>query len=182
MDRIIIFVVLSILIIIVSWRTLPNYKTHGFYRFMSWECIAWLISSNYKGWFIDPFSIQQIFSWIFLIISGYLIIAGVILMKRIGKPDKNRDKKTLYEFEQTTQLVDKGIFKYIRHPLYSSLLFLTWGILLKNPTLGLSIVSLISTLFLYFTAINDEKECKEFFGDKYVDYMKRSKRFIPYIF
>ena len=182
MDRIVIFVVLSVIIVIVSRRTLLNYKTHGFYRFISWECIAWLISANYKVWFTDPFSIQQVFSWIFLIISAYLVIAGVILMKRIGKPDKNRDKKTLYEFEQTTELVDKGIFKYIRHPLYSSLIFLTWGILLKNPTIELSVVSLISTIFLYFTAIYDEKECKIFFGDRYVDYMNRSKRFIPYIF
>lgn len=131
---------------------------------------------------MDPFSIRQVFSWIFLIISVYLVVAGVILMKRIGKPEKNRDKKTLYEFEQTTELVDKGIFKYIRHPLYASLIFLTWGILLKNPTPELSIVSLVSTVFLYVTAIYDEKECKIFFGDKYSDYMKRSKRFIPYIF
>ena len=49
-------------------------------------------------------------------------------MKRIGKPDKKRNTKNLYQFEQTTELVDKGIFKYIRHPLYSSLIFLTWGI------------------------------------------------------
>jgi len=182
MDKIIIFVVLSVLIVIVSWRTLLNYKTHGFYRFISWECIAWLITSNYKVWFVVPFSIRQIFSWIFLIISIYLVVAGVILLKRIGKPDKNRDKKTLYKFEQTTELVDKGIFKYIRHPLYSSLLFLTWGILLKNPTPELFVVSFISTIFLYFAAIFDEKECIVFFGDKYSDYMKRSKRFIPYVF
>jgi protein-S-isoprenylcysteine O-methyltransferase Ste14 len=182
MDRIIIFIVLSILIVVVSWRTLFNYKSHGFYRFISWECVAWLLSTNYKDWFTNPFSIQQIFSWIFLIISGYLIIAGVILMKKIGKPDKSRDKKTLYEFEQTTELVDEGIFKYIRHPLYSSLLFLTWGIFLKNPTLELFLISLISTIFLYYTAIYDEKECKIIFGDKYNEYMKRSKRFIPYVF
>lgn len=81
MDKIIIFVVLSVLIVIVSWRTLLNYKTHGFYRFISWECIAWLISSKYKVWFIVPFSIRQIFSWIFLIISIYLVVAGVILLK-----------------------------------------------------------------------------------------------------
>lgn len=178
----IIFVILSIFIVIVSWKTLLNYKTHGFYRFVSWECIAWLISANYKDWFIDPFSIQQIFSWILLIISAYLVIAGVMFMKKIGKPLMNRDKETLYKFEQTTELVDKGIFKYIRHPMYSSLLFLTWGILLKNPTPGLLIVSLISTVFIYFTALHDEKECKVFFGDKYVEYMKRSKRFIPYVF
>jgi protein-S-isoprenylcysteine O-methyltransferase Ste14 len=149
---------------------------------LSWECIAWLISSNYKVWFSHPFSVRQLFSWVFLLLSVYLVVAGVILMKKMGKPNINRDKKTLYEFEKTTELVDKGIFKYIRHPLYASLLFLSWGILLKNPTLALSVVAISSTLFLYITAIYDEKECKVFFGDKYIDYMKRTKRFIPFIF
>ena len=94
----------------------------------------------------------------------------------------DRNEKSLYQFEQTTELVDKGIFKYIRHPLYSSLLFLTWGIFLKNPAPVLFYISLLSTIFLYLTAIFDEKECILFFGDKYKEYMKRSKRFIPYIF
>ncbi|MDD2687925.1 MAG: hypothetical protein PHI54_05690, partial [Bacteroidales bacterium] len=110
MEKYVIFGILSILIIGISWRTLFNFKSHGFYRFISWECIAWLFASNYKYWFENAFSLNQIFSWIFLIISGYLIIIGVILMKRIGKPDKNRNTKNLYQFEQTTELVDKGIF------------------------------------------------------------------------
>jgi protein-S-isoprenylcysteine O-methyltransferase Ste14 len=106
----------------------------------------------------------------------------VILIKKIGKPKNNRNEKSLYQFEQTTEIVDKGIFKYIRHPLYSSLIFLTWGIFLKNPTLELLFITLLSTTFLYLTAIFDEKECINFFGDKYIEYMKRSKRFIPYFF
>ena len=103
-------------------------------------------------------------------------------MKKIGKPKNIRNEKSLYQFEQTTEIVDKGIFKYIRHPLYSSLIFLTWGIFLKNPTIELLIITFLSTTFLYLTAIFDEKECIDYFGDKYIGYMKRSKRFIPYIF
>lgn len=182
MEKYVIFGILSILIIGISWRTLFNFKSHGFYRFISWECIAWLFASNYKYWFENAFSLNQIFSWIFLIISGYLIIIGVILMKRIGKPDKNRNTKNLHQFEQTTELVDKGIFKYIRHPLYSSLIFLTWGIFFKNLTLELFIITLLSMVMFYITAIFDEKECIVYFGDKYKEYMKRSKMFIPYIF
>lgn len=181
MDRIIIFLALSIPVIIISWRTLFNLKSHGFFRFLSWECIIWLFAANYKYWFVDPFSINQIFSWISLIISAYLIIAGVILMKKRGRPNSDRNEKALYSFEKTTELVDKGIFKYIRHPLYSSLLFLTWGIFLKNLTFELLLISLLSTIFLFQTAILDEKECIAYFGDKYIEYMKRSKRFIPYI-
>ncbi|MCE4565590.1 isoprenylcysteine carboxylmethyltransferase family protein [Maribellus sp. CM-23] len=182
MDRIIIFAVLSLLVVAVSWRTIFKLKSHGFYRFISWLCIAWLISTNYRTWFTDPFSIRQIFSWIFLLISAYLVIAGVILLKKTGKPKRDRNDKSLYQFEQTTELVDTGIFKYIRHPLYSSLLFLTWGVFLKNPTLWLSLMTALSSVFLYLTALVDEKECIDFFGDKYIEYMKRSKRFIPFIF
>ena len=103
-------------------------------------------------------------------------------MRKIGKPARDRNDKTLYRFEQTSQLVDRGIFNYIRHPLYASLLFLTWGIYLKHITLPLLVVALLSTVFLYLTAIADEKECMVYFGDSYKDYMKRSKRFIPYLF
>ena len=181
MNRIIFFLILSMPVIVISWRTIFNIKSHGFFRFFSWECIIWLFATNYKYWFDDPFSINQIFSWIFLIISGYLVIVGVILMKKVGKQGNNRNEKTLYQFEKTTELIEQGIFKYIRHPLYSSLLFLTWGIFLKNFSIELLIVSMLSTVFLYLTATFDEKECIAFFGDKYIEYMKKSKRFIPYI-
>lgn len=177
----IIFGILSLPVIIISWRALFNIKSHGFYRFLSWECILLLFANNYKYWFDYPFSVNQIISWVLLFISGYLVIAGVLLMKKIGKPEENRNEKILYQFEKTTQLIDTGIFKFIRHPLYSSLIFLTWGIFFKNPTLELLGVALLSTLFLYFTAIFDEKECIIFFGDKYREYMKRSKMFIPFI-
>jgi len=182
MDRYIIFGILSIFILAISWRTLFSFKSHGFYRFFSWECIAWLFAANYKYWFKNAFSFNQILSWFFLITSVYLVIYGAIIMKKAGKPDKKRGEKNLYQFEQTTEMIDTGIFRYIRHPLYSSLLFLTWGIFFKNLTPELLIVTLLSTTFLYLTAVYDEKECINFFGEKYTRYMKRSKRFIPYLF
>jgi protein-S-isoprenylcysteine O-methyltransferase Ste14 len=181
MERIVIFAILSIPVIIISWRTLFNLKSHGFFRFISWECILWLAASNYKFWFDNPFSIEQIFSWAFLILSAYLVIAGALQMKKSGKQTRERNDKELFQFEQTSELVDSGIFKYIRHPLYSSLIFLTWGIFLKNTSVELLIISILSTVFLFLTAIFDEKECMKYFGNKYNEYMKRSKRFIPFI-
>ena len=181
MKTLIIFGLLSLPILIMSWRSLFHITSHGFYRFFSWECIIWLFVNNYKFWFVNPFCIKQIFSSIFLLLSGYLVIRGAILLIKIGKPVPNRDNKMLYPFEKTSELVDKGVFKYIRHPLYSSLLFLTWGLFLKNTLSGLLFIAVLSTIFLYLTAIFDEKECIKHFGDKYHEYMKRSKRFIPFI-
>lgn len=181
MDKLIAFGILSIPVILISWRTLFNRKSHGFYRFFSWECILWLTVSNFEFWFDDPFSLYQITSWVFLIISAYLVIAGVMLLKKAGKPIQNREENTLYRFEKTSELIQNGVYKYIRHPLYSSLIFLTWGIFLKNPGGLLLIVSLLSTIFLYLTAIFDEKECIIYFGEKYSDYIKRTRMFIPFI-
>ena len=181
MESLIIFVVLSVPVIIVSWRTLFNLKSHGFYRFFGWECIILLFAVNYKTWFANPLSLHQIFSWIFLCLSAYLVVAGAILLNRAGKSTNNRKDESLYQFEKTSELIETGIFKYIRHPLYSSLIFLTWGIFLKNPNYHLLFVSLISTAFLYLTARCDERECIEFFGNEYVEYMKRTKLFIPFL-
>ena len=88
----------------------------------------------------------------------------------------------LLEFEKTTSLVDSGIYRYIRHPMYSSLLFLAWGIFLKHPGAGLFAVVLFTSLSLLETALTDEKECVAYFGNTYKDYMKRTSRFIPFIF
>lgn len=182
MTRFIIFLVLSIPITIVSWRTIFDTKSQGFYRFFSWECIIWLFASNYLFWFVEPFSLNQIFSWILLFLSIYLVVAGVLTLKKGRNSESVRNEETLYKFEKTTELVESGIFKYIRHPLYTSLLFLTWGIFLKNPVVELFIISVLSSVFLYFTAYFDEKECISYFGEKYQTYMKKTKRFVPYIF
>lgn len=182
MSKLIVFGILSLMVVIISWRTMFDSKTHGFYRFFSWICMSWLFASNYKFWFVDPFGIPQIISWILLFYSAYLVIAGILLIKYIGKPSSDRDEKNLFGFEKTTQLIETGVFRHTRHPLYASLIFVTWGIFLKNPQISLLIISLLSTFFLYITSRYDEKECINYFGEKYRNYMKRTKMFIPFIF
>lgn len=181
MERLIVFMILSVPIIIISWRTLFHVKSHGFYRFLAWEGILWLLVSNITFWFTHPLGWNQLISWTLLIIAGVFVITGVVTMKRKGRPSKTRSDQTLYAFEKTTRLVDTGIFHYIRHPLYSSLLFLCWGAFFKQMNFELFIVSVATSIFLYFTALSDEKECIKTFGNDYTEYKKRTKRFIPFI-
>jgi protein-S-isoprenylcysteine O-methyltransferase Ste14 len=181
MENLILFGILSIPVIAISWRALFTANSHGFYRFFGWEGILWLAVNNYKYWFTDPFSSHQIISWILLINAGYLVVAGIFVFKQYGRIDAKRDEKILFGFEKTTELVDRGIYRHIRHPLYASLIYLTWGILFKNPTPGLIMVSVLATLFFYITSRLDEKECIAYFGDKYSEYMTRSKMFVPFI-
>lgn len=181
MEKLIIFGMLSIPVIIISWRSLFSLKNHGLYRFISWECIIWLTVDNIIYWFKNPICVRQIFSWIFLLYGTYLVFIAIILMRKIGKPQTSRNDGTLYQFEKTTELINTGVYKYIRHPMYGSLLFLTWGIALKNMTVLVIVISVISSVALYITARMEEKEDIAFFGDRYKEYMKHSKMFVPYI-
>ena len=181
MSSLILFCILSLPVVLISWRSLSDYQSHGFYRFFGWECIIWLLAFNYKFWYADPFGLNQVISWILLFGSLYYVIAGFVLLKKSGKAEIGEGRESLFRFEKTTELVKTGIFKFIRHPLYGSLIFLAWGIFLKNATGPLLFVTIASTVFLYLTALRDEKECLEYFGEPYSEYMKHTKMFIPFL-
>lgn len=170
----------SIILISISWKSLREPHSHGFYRFFAWESILLLFIVNIKYWFRNPFSWYQLIAWILLIASLIPLGLGVYSLQTRGKQAENRaGDDSLYAFEKTTELVTTGIYKHIRHPLYSSLLLLAWGIFFKLPSLIGITLTLIATLFLVATAITDETECVRFFGKEYVDYMKNTKMFIP---
>ena len=40
----------------------------------------------------------------------------------------------------------------------------------------MTLVALLSSILLWFTAMGDEKECIAYFGDSYSDYMKGHKK------
>jgi protein-S-isoprenylcysteine O-methyltransferase Ste14 len=180
--KIIIFVFASIGIVWVSQSALRDPQHHGFYRFFAWEAILVLLLMNVDDWFGDPFSFRQIISWSFLILSLVLIYQAVRLFRRRGKIDQGRNEPALVGIEKTTELVTTGIYHYIRHPFYSSLLFLCWGIFLKNIKWIGIILTLITTVFLIVTARKEESENLKYFGKKYQEYMRQTKRFVPYLF
>jgi protein-S-isoprenylcysteine O-methyltransferase Ste14 len=175
------FAISAGLIIIFSRHVIFKPKSHGFYRFFGWIGVAWLFVNNYTYWFADFFSVYNIISWIFLLYATYIVIAGIILMKLKGKADGSRKDNSLYGFESTTELIETGLYKYIRHPLYGSLVFITWGIFFKHPEISLLVISVIATAAFFATMIIEEKENVAYFGEKYRSYMKRSKMIVPFL-
>lgn len=84
--------------------------------------------------------------------------------------------------EKTSRLVTTGVYRYVRHPLYSSLLFLGWGMAFKFPSWLDAGLALLCTFFLIATARIEERENVAYFEDEYVEYIGRSKMFIPFVF
>jgi protein-S-isoprenylcysteine O-methyltransferase Ste14 len=181
--KLIAFVILSICLIYISWGSLRSPRSHGFYRFFAWEFILALFLLNVDSWFRDIFAWHQLISWFLLIVSIIPLVFGVRSLTDQGKPVEERSgEPQLIGFEKTSTLVDTGIYHYIRHPLYSSLLFLVWGIFFKVPTWFGALLAIAATLLLLATAKADETECIRFFGPVYETYLKKTKRFVPFLF
>jgi len=183
MGKLIAFLGLSIGIIYISRASLRAPRSHGFYRFFAWEIILALFLLNVDDWFHNPLTWHQIISWFLLSISIVPLAFGIHSLATRGKPEGHRqDDGQLLTFEKTTVLVTTGIYQYIRHPLYSSLLLLTWGVFFKVPAWPGGLLALAATLLLVATARADEVECLRFFGSTYQEYMKHTRMFVPFLF
>jgi protein-S-isoprenylcysteine O-methyltransferase Ste14 len=166
----------------VSWSSLRDVRTHGFYRFFGWEAILALILLNFDCWFCEPFSAHQAISWPLLIASLFLAILGARSLRRVGRPSDKRVDQHLIGVEKTTNLITVGVYRYIRHPIYASLLLLAWGVFFKEISpLGAGL-ALVATVVLVLTAKIEEAENVRFFGAAYKDYMRRTRMFIPFLF
>lgn len=176
-----IFILGTAILTFISCPALKRPKSHGFYRFFAWELLLISLLFNLAGWFEHPFAWHQLISWILLSISLALVISGGILLHRIGRLDASRNDPALLGMEKTSRLVTTGLYRYIRHPLYSSLLFLGWGMFFKSPSWVDAGLVLLCTFFLLVTAHMEERENINFFGDEYIEYIQHSRMFIPYI-
>lgn len=179
--RIFLFLTLTTALALLSRRTLMSPTQHGFHRFFAWVAILALLLGNIDHWFVDRYSPRQLLSWLLLGISIYLVAHGAVLLGRHGHADPARPGAALFRFEKTTRLVRVSVYRFIRHPLYGSLIFLAWGIYLKNPNVAGAGLALVATLFMVLTARVEEGECIRYFGRSYREYMDRTRMFIPYL-
>ncbi|MDM0035864.1 isoprenylcysteine carboxylmethyltransferase family protein [Variovorax sp. J22P271] len=175
------FVVVSSVLLYISRGAMTRPRSHGFYRFFAWECILGLIWINLPVWGADPLALPQRVAMVLFMASVWLPVHAFRLLRRHGHPGEARQDEALIGFEKTTALVTAGAFRYIRHPMYTSLICLAWGIFLQQFTwLGLALV-MAATLLLFVTALREEQECLAHFGQAYRDYMRRTRRFLPFL-
>jgi protein-S-isoprenylcysteine O-methyltransferase Ste14 len=81
------------------------------------------------------------------------------------------------------QLVTTGIFQYIRHPHYTSLLIIGFGLALFFFSLFALFIAIIAIPVMILSIIDEEKLLLNQYGEKYKDYMKKVPwRIIPKFF
>ena len=180
--QIVVFVLASAGLIYVSRASLHQPRAHGFWRFWAWEAIAALVVLNAPVWFRDPLAWYQFVSWLLLFLSLVPLALGLRQLRRARRAEQERPEADLLGFEKTAELVTTGVYRYIRHPMYSSLLLLVWGVFWKAPSWLGAALAAVATACLIATARTEERENIRFFGPAYSAYMRQTRMFIPFLF
>jgi len=124
-----------------------------------------------------------IYSSIYINYIGLVIIFAGIIFRFIAIKQLGKFFTVDVTIREDHKLLQVGIYKYLRHPSYSGSLlsFIGFGFAM-NSWLSL----LIAFLPVFFAIINriniEEKVLVESFGGQYLDYKKKTKRLIPFIY
>ncbi len=115
-------------------------------------------------------------------ILGVLIfIVGLIITVNAQMTLKLNYSSTL-RIREGHQLITHGIYKYVRHPVYSGVILRAFAIsIYASSLLGFLFALTAIPLFNYRIGV-EEKMLIEEFGDEYLEYTKATWKLFPYIY
>ena len=108
-----------------------------------------------------------------MLLSGGLAVAGVLAWK--GKPSPFPKPR------EHGQLLEGGIYAWLRHPLYASLMLLGLGWALFRCSGPASAGAVVLVAFFDAKARREERWMREKYSG-YAAYARRVRRFIPWVY
>jgi protein-S-isoprenylcysteine O-methyltransferase Ste14 len=78
-------------------------------------------------------------------------------------------------------LVTNGPYRWLRHPIYAAVIYFSWACLIAFPKIEVLIAVFFITVGFLTRMLLEEKALKNAFPE-YIEYSKRAKRLIPFIF
>jgi protein-S-isoprenylcysteine O-methyltransferase Ste14 len=119
------------------------------------------------GWKGDPhLSPFHLLSYVF-IGGGFWLIAAAW--------------KVLYAAQRKGRLATAGAYARVRHPQYVGFILIMVGFLLQWPTIATLLMFPILVYVYRRLAIREEREVASEFASVYVDYARRTPRFLPHL-
>lgn len=140
---------------------------------LAWSVAIWLA-------FVHPGTLRPTVP---LQIAGLALMGIGILTRSVAIAQLGRFHTPNVAVLADHQVMDRGLYRHIRHPSYlgAIIAFLGFGLALSNR-LGL-FVMLLLTLIVYLFRINEEEAALHAaLGQRYADYCRRTRRLIPGIY
>jgi protein-S-isoprenylcysteine O-methyltransferase Ste14 len=114
------------------------------------------------------------------LVGGVLcLVIGLWLFHR-SHADLGTNWSITLEVREQHRLITQGVYRRIRHPMYSALVLYAVGQALVIPNWVAGPSNLIAFAFLYGLRVRaEERMMVEQFGDEYGAYRARTKRLVP---
>ncbi len=115
------------------------------------------------------------------VVGALIFIVGLIITVNAQMTLKLNYSSTL-KIKEGHQLITHGIYKYVRHPVYTGTLLRTFAIpIYTTSLLGFLFALTGIPLFNYRIGVEEKMLIKEF-GDEYLEYSKKTWKVFPYIY
>jgi len=115
------------------------------------------------------------------VVGALSFIVGLIITVNAQMTLKLNYSSTL-KIREGHQLITHGIYKYVRHPVYSGVILRAFAIpIYATSLLGFLFALMAIPLFNYRIGV-EEKMLIEEFGDEYLEYTKATWKLFPYIY
>ncbi|MBD3227658.1 MAG: DUF1295 domain-containing protein [Candidatus Lokiarchaeota archaeon] len=120
----------------------------------------------------STFLINYIHFSIPIILGSSLLVLGILLIYF--------SSKTVFgEVRDPPKVIEEGVFRYIRHPMYLGILL----IYLSVAFFSFSIICMVSCVVIFLVyngyASYEETQLEEMFKEEYLEYKKKSSKWIP---
>ncbi|MBI4411657.1 MAG: isoprenylcysteine carboxylmethyltransferase family protein [Deltaproteobacteria bacterium] len=110
---------------------------------------------------------------VLLIASWFLFVTALVHMREAWRFG--------IDWEGSIELVDRGIYRHIRHPIYTSFKLALIATLIVFPNFYFLWINTAAFIGFSMIALMEEDFLKGRLGKKYEDYMKKTGRFFPKI-
>jgi protein-S-isoprenylcysteine O-methyltransferase Ste14 len=115
-------------------------------------------------------------SWVWMI-GQVLVIAGFVLMI-VASLRLGRGLTATPVPNARGQLITGGLYRYVRHPIYTGVLLIVVGLTLRSGSFVTLTVAVVTVVFFDRKARWEEAQLSERYPD-YADYASRTPRFVP---
>ena len=113
-----------------------------------------------------------------IFLGGFFILAGLSIIL-LAKNAFNKKKQPSGPGKPTTKIVDNGIFKYSRNPLYLGIVITLIGGGIAFDNLWFIVLAIPLSVLIHFALIIPEEQyLLDIFGKDYEVYLKNVKRWL----
>ena len=114
---------------------------------------------------------------------GILILLAGSMLRRYCFRTLGRYFTGNVKVEADQPVIEDGLYRFVRHPSYTGgmLMYLGTGLALTNWLSALILVGMGAVTYAYRVRV-EEQALGSSIGQPYLEYMRRTKRFVPFVF